>query len=705
MASKPTVPDAGQPPDGYERHKEAARTRQAEQSRTGRDIAPIPEVADTDRRAAAEASFRTFCEAYFRATFSLAWSPDHLKVIARIEQAVLRGGLFALAMPRGSGKTTLCECACIWAVLCGHRSFVALIGAEAGHASEMLESIKTELETNDLLVQDFPEVCYPIARLEGIANRASGQICNGQQTRIDWTAQQIILPTIQGSRASGAILKVAGITGRIRGMKHKRADGQSVRPDLVIIDDPQTDESARSRSQCAAREAILAGAVLGLSGPGKRIAGVMPCTVVFPHDMADSILDRKKHPEWAGERMKMVYRWPDREDLWQRYGDLRSEGLQAGDDGAAATAFYRQHRQEMDGGAEVAWPERFEPHELSAIQHAWNRRLMDEAAFFAECQNEPKNPETEASEELTADQIAGKINRMERGIAPLSATRLTSFIDVQGSMLYWMVAAWENDFTGYIIDYGTYPDQGQPYFSLRSARRTLEEVHPGGIEGRLYAALETLTGQLLTRPWQRDDETELRIGQCLVDANWGTSTQVVYQFCRQSQHAAVLLPSHGKYIGATTKPMHEWAKKPGERAGPGWRISPSGAGKPVRHVVYDTNHWKSFAHARLAVSMGDRGCLSLFGDRPRLHELLADHLTAERRERVKSRGREVDEWHLRTEKPDNHWLDCLVGCAVAASVLGCELAGVGTGQALGRTGSRRSFREEQRQARQRRGTR
>ena len=31
-------------------------------------------------------------------------------------------------------------------------------------------------------------------------------------------------------QASGAIIKVAGITGRIRGMKYKRADGRSVRP-------------------------------------------------------------------------------------------------------------------------------------------------------------------------------------------------------------------------------------------------------------------------------------------------------------------------------------------------------------------------------------------------------------------------------------------------------------------------------------------
>jgi len=57
------------------------------------------------------------------------------------------------------------------------------------------------------------------------------------------------------------------------------AISRTVRPALVVLDDPQTDESARSLSQCANRESVLAGAVLGLAGPGKKISGIMPCTV------------------------------------------------------------------------------------------------------------------------------------------------------------------------------------------------------------------------------------------------------------------------------------------------------------------------------------------------------------------------------------------------------------------------------------------
>ncbi len=78
-------------------------------------------------------------------------------------------------------------------------------------------------------------------------------------------------------------------------------------------------------------------------------------------------------------------------------------------------------------------------------------------------------------------------------------------------------------------------------------------------------------------------------------------------------------------------------------------------------------------HARLGILMGDPGCLSIFGHEPKRHQLLAEHLTAEHRVRTMAFSRTVDEWKGRVSRPDNHWLDCLVGCAVGASIQGAEL--------------------------------
>ncbi len=145
----------------YEAHKDAVNARSRAQSESSRDITAegwVHEPKNLERKNACRHSFRQFCEAYFPQTFHLAWSPDHLKVINKIETAVIDGGLFAMAMPRGSGKTTLCETACLWALLYGHREFVALIGSDEEHAADMLDSIKSELENNDLLEEDFSEV-------------------------------------------------------------------------------------------------------------------------------------------------------------------------------------------------------------------------------------------------------------------------------------------------------------------------------------------------------------------------------------------------------------------------------------------------------------------------------------------------------------------------------------------------------------------
>jgi hypothetical protein len=127
----------------------------------------------------------------------------------------------------------------------------------------------------------------------------------------------------------------------------------------------------------ATRESILAGAILGLAGPGKKISGIMPCTVIRPGDMADNILSREKHPEWNGERTRMVYSFPSDEKLWLRYGELRAESLRMYGDMRLATEFYSSHRSAMDDGAQIAWPERFNHDELSAIQHAMNLKLQD----------------------------------------------------------------------------------------------------------------------------------------------------------------------------------------------------------------------------------------------------------------------------------------------------------------------------------------
>ena len=159
----------------YDQVRAANIKRNRSASRAGRDIGELPTVADPARRDAARASFETFCTAYMPATFTLPWSADHRDVIGRIEAATLTGGLFAFAMPRGSGKTSLVIAAAVWALLYGHRDFVVIVGADENHARRMLDAIVLELETNDALLADFPEVCVALRALERIHQRGAGR--------------------------------------------------------------------------------------------------------------------------------------------------------------------------------------------------------------------------------------------------------------------------------------------------------------------------------------------------------------------------------------------------------------------------------------------------------------------------------------------------------------------------------------------------
>lgn len=669
----------------YAAHKERMAAKQRQQSESARDIANgtwVRPPDDPERRERCTKSFLEFCNTYFPETFRIPFSNDHFKAIQKIEAAVIRGELFALAMPRGSGKTTLCEIACVWAILCGHRDFVCLIGAEQHSAHEMLTALRVELENNDLLDADFSDITGPIRALEGITQRAGGQLYNGHRTAIFWTAEQLSLPALPplpwfgDSRppGAGAIVRVAGITGRVRGMKCKLPDGRSVRPSLVLVDDPQSDESARSPSQCATREAILAGAVLGLAGPGKRIAGLCTVTVVRPDDMADRILDRNRHPEWQGERTKLVYEWPTRMDLWAEYFESRRDGQRAGTGTEAADAFYRQNREEMDEGARVAWPHRKHEDELSALQHAMNLRCdRGEAAFASEFQNDPLPEQTSDLELMTAAEVAAKTNGHPMREIPLAAEHLTAFIDVQQGLLWWVVTAWTPNFTGYIVDYGTWPDQQRAYFVLRDAKDTLQVRFPSdGLERQLFVGLERVTSELLARDYRREDGSTMKVARCLIDANWGLSTETVYQFCRSSPHSQVLIPSHGRYVGAAGNPFSEYQRKPGDKIGVNWRMPALGTKRSIRHVVYDTNFWKSFLLARLKSPLATPGCLTLNTGRD--HGMIADHLTSEIPVRVSARNRTIDEWQLLPGR-DNHWLDGAVGCCVAASMLGCETTG------------------------------
>ena len=156
-----------------------------------------------------------------------------------------------MAAPRGEGKTTFAELEVgIDAIVTGLLTFPVIVAATGPDAERILSNIKAEYEINELLFEDYPEVCGPIVALEGAAQRANMQTFNGERTRMQWSGNMIVFPTVQlawcpncywpeprerkghlqcpkceatyqpwQSKSSGSIIATRGLDAAIRGLR------------------------------------------------------------------------------------------------------------------------------------------------------------------------------------------------------------------------------------------------------------------------------------------------------------------------------------------------------------------------------------------------------------------------------------------------------------------------------------------------------
>jgi hypothetical protein len=615
----------------------------------------------------------------------LDFSDDHHKAISILEAVCDDGGLYALGMPRGFGKTTICTRAALWALLTGRRKYVAIIGATESKARGIVKAMKQWVCFNRELYADFPAEIHGLPQLKGQNKKAAGQLCNGEHTLPALLAGQIIFPTAEHNPISGVMVSTCGLTGDIRGLNHNRLDGSVIRPDLIILDDPQTKESANSALQTNNREEIIYGDVLGLAGPGEQISAVMPCTVIQRNDLADRMLN---NPQWQSTRGKMLYQMPANMPLWDENVQLRNEGLRVDHSRAAGDTHYREHRPAMDEGAVVGWPGRKsekkgERADVSALQHAMYLYYRNPKAFAAEYQNEPLD-ESASGDAPRFDHLAQKLTTLDRGLVPGWAHWLTVGIDTQLRYLVYVVLASAPGFTSCVVDYGAWPGQARSYFSRNDAHPTLQSGSGSSqYAGALHWGLKGLTEYLLNKKWTQDGRGDISISRALIDSGGiENAGEVVFNFCRQSQFSAILMPSRGEGIGAKKKPMSQWPKpKDGrEQMGEDWLIKLPENHRSVKHVRFDTNSWKTFMAGRAMALAGETGALSIFGQREEQHQMFFDQLKGERPTRTFGQGRELWEWTA-VPNQENDYLDALILAGVGASITGVRLATSAAAQA------------------------
>jgi len=642
-----------------QRHIEAGRKI----ARVQQHEDPPPEVCRKRKRL--EADFPAWLRFHGGEAFAYKWSPDHLAVLAKIKEAIDKGGHFALAMPRGHGKTTILKWALLYVMLTGKRRYVVVVAATAELAGALTDFVRAQLIENPTLLEHYPHVCHYAKATEGKAIKAKYMLRRDfKPLGLGWGKATLILPTPMGRDApypsDGAVLEGHGLTGAIRGKWRDDKAGKVMRPDFVLLDDPQTRESAESPSQCAMRERIITGDVLGLAGPRKKIAAVMPCTVIRKGDLAHRFLDHAVHPEWQGMTFQLVKKWPDAQDtLWKEYADLLREGLANGDGPDAATAFYLANRAAMDAGAEVAWAARVRDGEISAIQTAENLLIESGSQFWAEYQNEPQDVAS-GQYELTIDQILAHATDLPRLHLPERANHLVGHADINRTGLHWCATAFDQAMTAHVVAYGNWPPRGDLW-----AQNATAQVRQASI----YRGLSELMGQVAGADFRRGG-AQVRPSLFLIDASYEAET--VHRFCESWRGPFRCMPAIGRAAH-----RYRWSKatlvgRPAEQAHvqrPQSRLCP--------YVMANVDHWREVAQRAWLAEVGEAGGCTIHAvSNPRAHVPFAEHVTAEKlAQKYETEMGWRWEW---THAVGSHWDwgDALTGCWVAAALEGLSSSGM-----------------------------
>src|SRR5688500_3732050 len=289
----------------------------------------IPACEDPERRILLESDDTEWLRWYCHELFWYPFTTQQLEMIEAIRNAIRYGGDQSLAASRGEGKTKLFERTLLKYTLAGIIKFSVLFAATGSSAQDSLQSIMAEIETNERLRADYPEVCFPVLALENTPNRAHYQVVTGKRhdngepyqavpSRFSWCGQEIVLPSVPGSPSAGAIIATRGLDAAVRGLNKRNR-----RVDVAGIDDPDTEETVNSEEQAKKLEKRIDRAIAGLGGQQRSVARVMLTTIQNRTCISFKFTDPTQKPTWKGKRFRFLIAPPERSDLWDEYVQLR----------------------------------------------------------------------------------------------------------------------------------------------------------------------------------------------------------------------------------------------------------------------------------------------------------------------------------------------------------------------------------------------
>ena len=254
----------------------------------------------------------------------------------------------AIEAPRGHAKsTTFTFKDDLHAAVYGYKHYIIILSDSSEQAEGFLVDIKTELEENAALKEDFGE-------LEGKV----------------WKSSVILL-------ANGVKIEAIGSGKKIRGRRHKQW-----RPDLIVCDDLENDENVNTPEQ---RKKLRDWFYKAVSKAGDTYTDIVYIGTLLHFDAL--LANVAKNPSYKSVRYQGVISFATNGELWDAwesiFTDLSNDNRQED-----ALEFYQANREAMLEGTAVLWEEKLSYYDLMVI-----RISEGEASFNSEIQNDPIDPE------------------------------------------------------------------------------------------------------------------------------------------------------------------------------------------------------------------------------------------------------------------------------------------------------------------------
>jgi len=507
------------------------------------------------------------------------------------------------------------------------------------------------------------------------------QTYDGEKTYITVQKDKIIFPIIEGSAASGAVIQVKpkdNVRGTIVKVKEGPMMGKVLRPDLIIMDDLQTDVDAANPRTVAKIVRHVKKSIMRSGGHSRSLAAMFTATPIQPGDVPHHFYFNER--SWEVVSYKMLTSLPRNMDWW--LGDYKNTlmNFDRRTPGSRTQArldackLYKDNWDMANEGAEASWEWAYEwdddpPTELSAVQHAMNI-LIEEGieVFESECQTKLEDVDsTSGYSRCPKDIIVSKQTNRPRMTVPLHSRKIVTHVDVQGEFLCFMTVSSPNHFEPEIINYGIWPQTHR----LRWEKRSLEGMaakYPGPLELRIYQAVIDFTNILAEQEFMREDGVPQYHDLILVDTRW--QTEEVNRALRDSKHANLLKGHFGQGVNAKDKPMSSRTYSKACRVHHYCVTIPSPTSRQEA-LHSDINFFKTKIHDGFRLRLGLPGSISVFKEEYKeQHQILADHLWSERprEDYFEKEKRKKVLWS--EAEADNELLDNLVGCCAGLMSMG-----------------------------------